>query len=353
MNLKNARSSALLALVALAFLAWGQSGPAAPSLTRAMKDEAATTLGKKLAENYVFPEMGKKMEALLKELQAKPEYEAAAEGPAFAKYLTDQLQALSKDKHLRVRFHPNALPADFGRGRPPTPEDEREEERMMKRENGGFEKVERLPGNVGYVDFRFFGEGKVCYEAALAAMRFLQNSDAIIFDVRQNGGGSPAMVAFICSFLLDSGVHLNDLYFRPDNETRQFWTLPSMPVERYLTKPVYVLTSSRTFSGAEEFSYNLKTQKRATLVGETTGGGAHPGGGNRLGDHFTAFIPVGRAINPITKTNWEGTGVKPDIEVKADDALITAHRNAVKKLLDAATSQEDKEWLTRVLDRIK
>lgn len=352
MNRRETSITALIALLATATLALSQ-GPSAPSLTRAMKVEAANNLGKTLIDNYVFPEMGKIMERALKDLQGKPEFDSAADGPAFAKLLTDTLQGLSKDKHLRVRYHAKPLPAEFGKDREPSPEDKKEDERLMRRENGGFEKVERLAGNVGYVDFRFFGDHPVCYEAAQAMMRFVQNSDALIIDVRRNGGGSPSMVAYICSFLLNGGVHLNDLYFRPSDETQQFWTLPAMPVERYLSKPVFVLTSSRTFSGAEEFTYNLKNLKRATIVGETTGGGAHPGGAERIGDHFSAFVPVGRAISPITKTNWEGTGVEPDLKVKADDALKTAHAEAVKKLLEAAKSDGDKDWLKRVLDGIK
>jgi C-terminal processing protease CtpA/Prc len=162
------------------------------------------------------------------------------------------------------------------------------------------------------------------------------------------------MVAYVCSYLFDDEpVHLNDLYFRPSNETRQYWTSPSLPGKRYLNRPVYVLTSKNTFSGAEEFSYNLKNLKRATIVGETTGGGAHPGGTERLGDYFTAFIPSGRAINPITKTNWEGTGVEPDIKVAADDALKTAHVDALGKLIEKSKSDQDKKWLADALDRVK
>jgi C-terminal processing protease CtpA/Prc len=328
-------------------------GPSNGTLTKAMKDEAIDNLARLLVENYVFPEVGKKMEAALKDRRSKGDYDAISDPEAFAAALTAHAQEVSKDKHLRVRYQKDKVPVPT-QAAAPSPEEEREYEAMLKKNNGGFDKVELLEGNIGLIEFRYFGQHPVCFKAADAAFAFLQNSDALIIDLRKNGGGSPSMVAYICSYLFDENpVHLNDLYFRPADETRQFWTLPSLPSPKYLNKPVYVLTSNRTFSGAEECTYNLKNLKRATIVGETTGGGAHPGGMRRLGDHFTAFIPVGRAINPITKTNWEGTGVKPDIEVKADDARKTAHVDAVKKLLAAATREADKTRLQEALGRVE
>src|SRR5262249_37311884 len=180
-------------------------------------------------------------------------------------------------------------------------------------------------------------------ETAAAAMSFLANTDALIIDVRKNGGGSPGMVALVCSYLFDGRPrHLNSLAWRKSGgeEVQQWWRLPYVPGKRYIDKDVYVLTSKRTFSAAEEFTYNLQTQKRATIVGEATGGGAHPGGPQPINDHFAVWIPSGRAVNPITKTNWEGTGVKPDIEVPADQALKTAHLTALKKALESKETDE-------------
>src|SRR5262249_36093703 len=199
------------------------------------------------------------------------------------------------------------------------PEEQAHFREFLRTSNCGFEKIERLPGNVGYLEFRQFAPPGICADTASAAMNFLANADAVIIDLRRNGGGDPAMVALISSYLFDAEpVHLNDLYFRPDNSTRQWWTLPYVPGKRLGSKKdVFVLTSKRTFSAAEEFTYNLKSLNRATIVGETTGGGAHPGGSRRINDHFAIWVPSGRAINPITKTNWEGTGVTPDIDVPA------------------------------------
>jgi len=163
-------------------------------------------------------------------------------------------------------------------------------------------------------------------------MNFLANVDAAIFDLRENGGGDPKMVQTVASYLFDKPTHLNDLYNRKDDKTTQYWTLPYLPGSRLVDQPAYVLTSKRTFSGGEEFCYDLKTQKRATLVGETTGGGAHPVAGHRINDHFMIGVPDSRPINPVTKIDWEGTGVTPDVSVNAEDALETAEKLATEKI---------------------
>ena len=261
---------------------------------------------------------------------------AVTSSRTFAELLTTQLQEVSKDKHLRVRFSYDAIP-DHAPDQPSAQEIEqfRAYNRTM---NYGFEKVERLAGNIGYIDLHGFMDPEQGGDTVAAAMALLSNTDAMIIDLRQNGGGFPEMVQLICSYFFEGDpVHLNDLYFRPDDSTRQYWTLPHVPGKCFIGKDVYILTSHRTFSGAEEFSYNMKNLKRATLVGETTGGGAHPGGSQRLNANFSVFLPVGRAINPITKTNWEGTGVTPHVACTAEQALKTAHIAAMKKALASVT----------------
>src|SRR5438045_8293655 len=163
-------------------------------------------------------------------------------------------------------------------------------------------------------------------------MNYLAHVDAIIFDLRENSGGDPRMVEMVSSYLFDKPTHLNDLYNRKEDFTTQYWTLPYVPGATLADKPVFVLTSKSTFSGAEEFAYNLKNLKRATIVGETTGGGAHPVEGHRIDDHFMIGVPFARAVNPISKTNWEGTGVEPDVQVKAAEALDKAEDLAASKL---------------------
>lgn len=279
----------------------------------------------KLNESYVFPQTAKKMEQALRLHQKRGEYDGVTDGEKFASLLTTQLQEVSKDKHLRVSFSAARYPDDLAA---PAPEQVAQNRRMTERANCGFEKAELLPGNVGYVKFNMFANPDVCGQTAIAAMNFLANVEAIVFDLRDNGGGNPAMIALISTYLFDQPTHLNDIWTRKTDSTQQYWTLSVVPGKRLAAVPAFVLTSSRTFSGAEEFTYNLKTLKRATIVGETTGGGAHPVSGERIDDRFVIGVPFARAVNPITKTNWEGTGVEPDIKVAAPDALTTAQKLA-------------------------
>jgi retinol-binding protein 3 len=291
-----------------------------------------------LNESYVFPETAKKMEEAVKGHQKNGDYNSITDGDDFAKRLTDDFQAVSHDKHLHVMFSPAPMP-DMEAQRP-DPKREAEERKDLERVNCGFNKAEILEGNVGYLKFDFFADPGICGPTVVAAMNFLANVDAIIFDLRENGGGDPKMVAFVCSYLFAERTHLNDLWTRKGDITDQYWTDPYVPGKRLDGKPAFVLTSKNTFSGGEEFTNNLKTLKRATIVGETTGGGAHPVRGHRITDHFGIGVPFARAINPITHTNWEGTGVEPDVKVAAAAALTTAQKLAAEKLASKPAPQE-------------
>ena len=318
-------------------------------LSAAARTEVIDGILKQLNSNYVFPETAKKMETSIRKRVQNGEYEKINSSRQFAQMLTTHLQEVSHDKHLRVRYSSETLPVQTGHEAPSAEEQERQMQ-FLRAVNFGFEKLERLPGNVGYIDMRMFASPDVAGPTCAAAMSFLADTDALILDLRQNGGGDPAMVALVCSYLFSGEqVHLNDLYFRPSDSTQQFWTLPYLPGKRYVNKEVYVLTSHNTFSGAEECTYNLKNLKRATIIGETTGGGAHPGGFQRITDHIGAFIPVGRAINPITKTNWEGTGVKPDVEAPAEKALKIAHLSALKKIVPKVTDAQRRERIQQLI----
>ena len=288
-----------------------------------------------LERSYIFDDVAKRATAALRAKLAAGEYDRLDGAKAFAAAVTRDLQEVTHDKHLRLLYSHEPV-----RDRPPpdAAEDRADPRRdaFLRTINHGFERAERLDGNIGYLEVRSFVSGAAAAEATIAgAMAFLADTDALIVDVRRNGGGDPETVALLSSYLFDQRTHLNDLYWRERGRTDEFWTRDEVKGRRYgQQKPVYVLTSARTFSGAEEFANNLKALKRATIVGETTGGGAHPGGTQRVGEHFALWVPTGRAINPVTKTNWEGTGVVPDVAVPADEALEKAKalaREALKR----------------------
>src|SRR5687767_3300965 len=263
----------------------------------AIVDTIASVLGRM----YVFPDVAARMGKDLRARVARGEYDDVTERESFARELTGHLQAVSRDLHLRVRA---GAPGPAG-GRPGGPS-----------QGGAFGRAERLSGDVAYVEILSFGfPPDAVRDDVERIMSAAADAKALIVDVRANGGGSPHMVALVTSYLFGAeAVHLNSLYWRPANRTDDFFTDPSVRGKKFgPDKPVYVLTSARTFSGAEEFAYNLQARKRAVIVGEKTGGGAHPGQGVPLLHGLTMFVPTGRAINPITKSNWEGVGVRPDV----------------------------------------
>jgi retinol-binding protein 3 len=292
-------------------------------------------IARRLTEWYVYPDVAKKMVDVLHAHQTMGDYDAITSGFKLARAISKHLHEVNSDGHLGVECTAEVLPQDE-REPPPLdsepPVDERRRAEML-RNNCGFQKVERLEGNIGYLKLDRLAPPSVCGPTASAAMNLLAHVDALIIDLRENGGGAPRMVAWISSYLFDGRTHLNDLYERKRNKTSEFWTRDDVPGPRLGGKaPVYVLTAKRTFSAAEELTYDLKYLKRATIVGENSGGGAHPTAGLRVDDHFIVSVPCARPINPITKTDWEGTGVAPDVAVPADQALDVARKLAAEAI---------------------
>lgn len=288
------------------------------------KQDVIERLATELRTKYVFPDVGEEMATAVEKSIADGEFDELDDANEFAKRLTDQLRDICHDKHLRIRAGSSQRP-----GKKPG---------RRQVDNHGFAKLEMLPGGVGYLKFNYFSGDQAAEKTAAAAMNFLGNSNAVIFDLRDNGGGSPEMIAFLSSYLFDEPVHLNSFYNRPTDTTTETWTRKEVPGDKLSPQtPVFVLTSNYTFSGAEEFTYNLKNLKRGTIVGETTGGGAHPVMPVSLGKRMHITMPFARAINPITETNWEGVGVEPDVKVASDQALKKALELAKESAVTVAS----------------
>lgn len=345
--------------LALCLLPFGatlaQDGPPPPHpIDAKVRHAVIAALDAKLKANYVFPEVAASLGRQLAAKEAAGGYAAANDTVAFAQALSKDLRELGKDSHFVVEFAPGVEPGPGPtvQAKVPSAEEVAAGRAEMARFGYGIERVERLAGQVGYIEIRGFGPTELVADAYTAAMTLLAGSEAVIVDLRRNGGGEPSSVAHLLSHFFAPGDvrHVNDIYTRPTDTTQQYWTNPSVPV-RY-TGPVYVLTSKRTFSGGEEAAYDFQTQKRATLVGETTGGGANPGDFIAIAEGFAAFIPTGRSINPVTKTNWEHVGVQPDVAVPAGDALRTAHAAALREVLAKTKDRDERARLQELIDKV-
>lgn len=297
------------------------------------------TLVAKMNANYIEPEVAERVGRAIASKNAKGGYASAANAKALSEALATDLRELSGDKHFGAGVYEGFRESSDTDDRPSRAQIDEWREQTA-RSGYGIQKIERLPGNVGYIELRIFDSPAFVAPAYTAAMMLMEGTDALIIDLRRNGGGSAASVAYLMSHFFPVGDHrhLIDMYNRPDNTTKQFWTVPTV-AQRY-DKPVYVLTSARTFSAGEDFSYGIQAQKRGTLIGETTGGGSNPVGWYSVGHDIAVAIPTSRTTNFVTKTNWEHVGVKPDIAVPAAQALQTAHAAILRNL--AASAKEDK-----------
>lgn len=345
--------STVLASSALAFLILALSPIVAQAASPATPNPAAAVerIGQELEEVYIFPEVATQMRRHLEQRLADGAYDGL-DFVAFSDQLTEDLRSISHDLHLSVF---------------PIPEQEITAEQEVdqalqraryeadaRRNNYGFRKVEILQGNVGYLDLRGFYDASLGGATAVAAMGYLANADALIVDLRKNGGGSPSMIQLISSYFFEEPQHLNSFYIRQGERTEQYWTQAHVEGKKMVDTPIWVLTSGRTFSAAEEFTYNLKNMERATLVGQTTGGGAHPVNGHSFPDlGLQMSLPYGRAINPITGTNWEGTGIAPHLEVPTDDAFDVAYVQALEQLATEADDPDHRAAIDWALSAIE
>jgi hypothetical protein len=312
-------------------------------------------VAKAIEDNYEFPDRAEKMARSLRERSSSHQYDGITSGDALAKRLTQDLYEIGDDRHIRV-FQPGTHGEHTSL---PIPGAEAQEQREAAWVNYGFSEVKRLAGNVGYLKVDRLLPTEAAVDTANTAMKFLSNVSALIIDLRDNHGGSPEMVRLLCTYLFEPGrrVHLNDFQWRGQPQLVESYTLGSVPGRSFADKPVFVLTSHHTFSAAEELAYDLQSVGRATIVGEVTGGGANPGRVFPLPEGFWIFVPTGRAINPVTKTNWEGVGVKPDIEVPENLAIDAAHLAALRAItrsshLEPAQQQEIREAIMSIQKRM-
>lgn len=271
--------------------------------------------------------------------------------PALAEAIDRNLKSVVNDQHMMLMYSESPLPRDMGSTAsiidPPADPAE------AQYRNHAVSKIERLAGNVGYLQLKFFFPPALSRDTIAAAMNALSSTDALIVDLRDNIGGHPGTVALLCSYFFEQRTHLNDIVDRRKQQTTSFWTDPSVPGKRYMDKPVYILVSSESFSAAEEFAYDLQVLKRAIIVGETTAGAANPSIPFRLDDHLVFYVPTGRAVNPVTRANWEAIGVKPDIAIASRDALRKAHVMALEALLAKSPNYAKNDERTQALDQAR
>jgi hypothetical protein len=312
----------------------GVAAESPPTLDADARQRIAANVAVIMTEKYVDPETGRAMANRILSRLDQGAYDSLDDVKSFCSTMTSDLRSVSDDRHLFVFYSPEEA-REVAAHNKLLPQDEIEEIEKQyyeasRRENFGFRKLEILEGNVGYLDLRVFPTIEHGAGTAAAAMAFLSGTDAIIVDLRNNGGGSD-MVSFLSSYFFTSEpVELNGAYFRESGTVSRVWTLPYVPGTRLPEIDLYILTGPRTFSAAENFTYGLQQLKRAVVVGERTKGGAHPIDVLIVEGSILTQVSIGRSVNPITNTNWEGVGVRPDVEVPAEDALAVAHRMALE-----------------------
>jgi len=302
-----------------------------------------------IAAHFVFPELGGQIADHLRELVTSSAPMLSLPPADFAEALTQEFDMLAHDSHLRLDYAPDQ--AKFNRN---SEELVHHHFVRARRKNFGFMKAERLAGNIGYLALNEFPPRAVAEATAAGTMAFVANTQALIFDLHGNGGGAPDMVQLLISYLVAADPQpLSGIYSRATDSTETWQTLPEIPGKRMADVPVYVLVDRQTHSAAEAFAYDLQALKRATIIGERTRGGAHLVDFFPLAEMFVLMLPVARAVNPITRGNWQGSGVIPDIETLAEEALRVAHHHALQALIDSATDADQEAFLQAELKTLR
>ncbi len=317
-------------------------------------------IGRLLIERYIFLDAAERTRDYLENRLTDGAYDTLDDPVLFAQVLTDDLYQVSQDRHFYVAFDPRQ--ADLVRAQESESEQERErafqaQQESDRKTNFGFKRVENLTGNIGCLDLRYLSNAEYAGQTAAAAMNFLANADAVIIDIRNAPGGYPNMVQMLCSYFVkgtrEGRTHLNTFQRRFDDSIEQFWTWAYVPGPRLYDTDLFILTSQYTGSGAEGLAYHLKNLQRATLVGETTAGAAHPVKAVVIHDDFVMNLPEGRPVNPISGTNWEGVGVEPHVAVPADRAFDTAYLMALEKRLEKVEDAVERFQVAWAMDGLR
>jgi hypothetical protein len=308
------------------------------SVDKQLQKEIIDTVVSYFDRNYVFQDVACQMgEYLYKRLESG-DYNEITSTEAFVDSLTVDMRSISKDDHIRIYYRPDEY---FKPDKSEEMNDKGWETSLAQNKyfNFDFVKVERLLGNIGYMRFNQFRDAEQAGATAIAALNFLAYCDALIIDLRTNGGGDPSMIQLISSYFFDEPRHLNSFYIRRSDSTQEFWTHPEVKGPRMSDIDLYILVSKHTFSAAEEFAYNLKHMGRATLIGQVTGGGAHHSEFHKI-EHLNIElkVPYAMAVNPITGTNWEQVGVVPHIEASYSESYDIAYLEAAKRVKAKTTN---------------
>ena len=348
----------------LVLVIWLGLGPLSPSahgkehrnqhhLDSEQIQQAIRDLAQKVRSRYAIANLAEKTALLLEQNLDRGSYRDLHDPERFVQTVTSDLQRFSNDKHFRFGLAP--VPEQTPKDHPPQTEEQQSQERAaweasLKKSNYGFRDVSVLPGNIGYLDFRRFQPPQFAGDTLLAAMAFLANCEAMIIDLRHCSGGNAYMNGYLATFFFPKATKLYDMDFRGDQYTEHFWTQDYLPGKRFMNTPLYILTSAYTFSGAEAFAYRFKILKRAIIVGEQTAGGANAGGVLDVPPFFRVYMPMGRPVDPDTGTNWEGTGVLPDIETSSLEALSVARVKALEHLQQLSPDEGERKYLSQLMD---
>jgi len=328
-----------------------QADCAADLLSPAQKKEAVEAVARVYETRYVYPETGKKMADLIRRKAGSGQYDAVTSGRDLGRQITEDLQGICADRHVMVFHDPEGIRR---RGNADPARLAAEDLQASRRRNFGFKEVRRLEGNIGYLKITSFDGSEEAFAAAAAAMQFLANCDALILDVRTNPGGDSAMVQFLASYFLPgSPVLLDEFHFREKGRVEQLWSLPHVPGKRLAQADLYILIDRLTFSAAEGLAYDLQALKRAVICGETSVGGGHAVETATVLDRFLLYIPVAYSRNPVTKSNFQGKGVQPDLPFNGEAALPRTHLAAIEQWRKKTRDERVLADLDRVSREIK